>query len=437
MRILIISPHFPPSNAADMHRVRMLLPHLAAHGVEAEVLCVQADQVAAPKDPWLEEGLPEHVPVHRVRALGLEWGRIPGLGTLSFRALGAIRRKGNELLGSGRFDLIYFSTTQFGIHVLGPEWKNRHGVGFAMDYQDPWVSDYYRKNPGVRPPGGKLKYAVSSWLAGRQEPAVLGACAGITSVSPAYPDQLRSRYPQTVLPSIVLPFPGDNADLERVRNSDTRQQIFDPADGFQHWVYIGRGGEDMALAVSGIFAALAELKERQPEFANFRLHFIGTSYAGKGKGEKSIEPLAARYGLQDIVKEHTDRIPYSQTLRCLLDAHALIVPGSDDPGYTASKIYPYLLAGKPLLTVFHEESSVVSLIRRTGGGEVIDFRNDDTPESIGERILAQAMNPDGTLRQVLLDKLAFAAYTAKHQAGELARFFHHCLASERLHAVIR
>ena len=445
MRILIISPHFPPSNAADMHRVRMLLPHLASHGIAAEVLCVEADQVAAPKDPWLEEGLPDDVPVHRVRAMGLEWGRIPGLGTLTFRSMAAIRRKGHELLERGNFDLVYFSTTQFGIHVLGLEWKKRHGVAFAMDYQDPWVSDYYRNNPGVTPPGGKLKYAVSSWLASRQEPSVLGACSGITSVSPAYPEQLHARYPwlsaednrkpDKSLPSIVLPFPGDSADLERARQSSIRQQVFDPADGFQHWVYIGRGGKDMALAVSGIFSALAGLKGQHPSLQRLRLHFIGTSYASEGKGQKSIEPLATRYGLQEMVKEHTDRIPYSQTLRCLLDADALIVPGSDDPGYTASKIYPYLLAGKPLLTVFHEESSVVSLIRKAGGGVVIPFRSQDTPEDIGARVAAEAVNPDGTLRQVPLSQEAFAAHTAWYQAGQLAEFLSRCLNRKAREAV--
>lgn len=438
MRVLIISPHFPPSNAADMHRVRMLLPHLAEQGIEAEVLSVHADQVAAPKDPWLEEGIPNHVPIHRVKALGLEWGRIPGLGTLTFRAIAAIRRMGNELLESGRFDLVYFSTTQFGIHVLGPGWKKRHGVPFAMDYQDPWVSDYYRQNPAITPPGGRLKYAITSWLADRQEPSVLCACSGITSVSPSYPEQLQARYPwlldktkgseDSALPSIVLPFPGDVADLERVQASSIRQHIFDPADGYQHWVYTGRGGKDMTLAVSGIFSALATMRSHsESAVCRLRLHFIGTSYASQGTGEKTIEPLAADYGLQDLVKEHTDRIPYSQTIRCLLDAHCLIVPGSNDPGYTASKIYPYLLAAKPLLTVFHENSSVVSLIHRAGGGVVIPFRNDETPDAIGKRVLSEAFSADGGLRKVPLDQDAFAGHTARHQAGQLAAFLRRCV----------
>lgn len=194
MRLLIVSPHFPPTNAADMQRVRLILPYLKEAGVEAEVLGVESEQVASPEDPWLVPGLPPDVPIHRVMALGLKWRRVPGLGTLNFRSYGALRRKGDELLRSGRFDLVYFSTTQFGVHLLGPRWKRRYGVPFVMDYQDPWVSDYYREHPEVTPPGGRLKYAITSWISRRDEPRVLRECSGITSVSDAYLRQLENRY---------------------------------------------------------------------------------------------------------------------------------------------------------------------------------------------------------------------------------------------------
>ena len=93
MKVLIISPHFPPTNAPDMQRVRMILPYLAEAGMTAEVLAVNSAQVAAPEDPWLVEGLPDDIPIHRVNALDLSWRKIPGLGTLSLRAKRALRKK--------------------------------------------------------------------------------------------------------------------------------------------------------------------------------------------------------------------------------------------------------------------------------------------------------------------------------------------------------
>ena len=156
-----------------MQRVRMALPYLREQNLEAEVLAVDPAQVAAPQDMWLTEGLPSDILVHRVSALGLGWRRIPGLGTLTFRALGALRRTGDALVKNGRFDLVYFSTTQFGVHTLGPRWQRKFGVPFVIDYQDPWVNDYYRQHVSAVPPGGRIKYAVVDRLNRWMEPRVL------------------------------------------------------------------------------------------------------------------------------------------------------------------------------------------------------------------------------------------------------------------------
>ena len=416
MKILIVSPHFPPTNAPDMQRVRMILPYLAEFGITAEILAVNPAQVAAPEDPWLVEGLPKEIPVHRVDALSLSWRKIPGLGTLSLRAKRALQKKGDELLNSGNFDLVYFSTTQWIIHSLGPRWKTRFGIPFAMDYQDPWITDYYRENPKVRPPGGPFKYWLSQRLNVYHEPKVVAACSGITSVSPAYPEQLARRYGK-VPPSLALPFPGDRRDLERV--TDGTQAIFDPRDQFTHWVYVGAGGAYMETSVRGIFEALRD----HPKKEQLRLHFIGTSYAGAGRGEKSIEPLAADYGLESIVQESPDRIPYSSALKCLLDADGLIVPGSNDPGYTASKIYPYLLAGRPLLAVFHRDSSVTRIMNTVGGGTIVNFDEETPTGHLAKEIRETAFDKNGDLVKVPLDAEAFLPYDAKSQARELSSFF--------------
>ncbi len=410
-----------------MHRVRLLLPYLREHGVAPTVLCVHADTVACPQDPWMAEGLPLNVPVHRVPALGLGWSRIPGLGTLSYRARERLRRAGTQLLRSREFDAVYFSTTQFGIHTLGPYWKRRFGVPFFMDYQDPWVSDYYVTHPTVTPPGGRLKYGISRFLATCTEPRVLRACSGITSVSPAYPRQLADRYGSLVkhLPVLVAPFPGDRRDFLRVASDEAiRQEVFDPHDGMLHWVYVGRGGHDMHRALRAIFSAVRIERLRHPaEIDRLRMHFIGTSYAAVGQGEKTIEPLALKCGVSDLVHEVTDRIPYSQSLRCLLDAQALIVPGSDDPAYTASKIYPYLLARRPLLAIFHEQSSVVDLMRLVGGGTMVTFRQSNNANLLADDVRHAWFDLQFHKQVVALEDEAFEPFTAEGQAKRIAKFF--------------
>jgi hypothetical protein len=49
------------------------------------------------------------------------------------------------------------------------------------------------------------------------------------------------------------------------------------------------------------------------------------------------------------------------------------VPGSDDPDYTASKLYPYILSRRPVLAVFHQRSSVVDILQKTRAGKAVTF----------------------------------------------------------------
>jgi hypothetical protein len=225
------------------------------------------------------------------------------------------------------------------------------------------------------PPGGRLRYGLAAALNRWMEPRVLRECSGYTSVSAAYPRQLHERYSWAAdIPHEVIPFPGSERDFERVRKESEPQEQFDTTDGKAHWVYVGRGGKDMETAARALFAALAAESSRNAGLRNgVMIHFIGTSYAPVGKGRPSIAPIAAEFGLQDMVMENTDRISYRETLRCLTQADALLALCSNDPGYTASKIYPCLLAGKPLLAICHRESGVAQVIAEAGGAVCATF----------------------------------------------------------------
>lgn len=430
-RVLIVSPHFPPVNAADMQRVRMLLPFFLESGWQAEVLAVEPEQVASPLDPWLVDGLPAGVPVHRIKALGLQWSKVPGLGTLGLRALWALGVAGDKLLAAGGFDLVYFSTTVFDVLRLGPRWKRKFGVPFVLDYQDPWVNDYYREHPGVVPPGGRLKYAVISAIHRWTEPRVLRHCLGITSVSPAYPKQLDRRYPWLQrVPQVVQPFPGAQRDIDRVHSSQGYNRFFDAGDGNIHWIYIGVVIAGMYSALRALFKALKTSMPRA-ELSRLRMHFIGTSYAPNGHAEPKVLPLASEYGLANQVVEQCERIPYVDALRCLTAADALLALGSDDPGYTASKIYPYLLARKPLLAIYHENSSIISLIQTVGGAVCVPMKMPVDEEALAAEISRNWLSNQQYAETKSLNANAFAPFTDRGSALALCHFFEHCLDQER------
>ena len=427
MRLLLVSPRFPPSSAADSQRLRMLLPHFKAQGCRAEVLAVDPICCTTELDPWQQDHLPRHAQVHRVRGLSRRWARLPALGSIDARCHRAMARAGSRLLRQDRFDAVYFSTTEFGCFRLGPLWQRRHGVPFLIDYQDPWVNDHYRLHPLIKPPGGRLKYAVVDRLNRIQEPRVLRHAAGYTAVSPAYPADLQSRYPFAAsIPALVLPFPGSRHDFLNLADFPVSQLPFNPHDGLLHWVSIGRGGADLSQAVEGLFAALRD--HGQPSLLQrLRLHFLGTSYAAPGCGIPTIRPLAERHGLGHLVEERTDRLPLSTALASLKAADALLVLGSNDPSYTASKIYPYLLAAKPLLAIQHSRSSVCELIERCGGAQLVRFDATTSTSSLAAAIGRLWLQDDQHSQPLPLDHQAFRPHTAEAQAQQLVAFIRRCI----------
>ena len=59
-RVLMISPHFPPDSTAATHRVRLLAPHLPAHGWQPTVLTVDPRDYEGRLDPDLLASVPPH-----------------------------------------------------------------------------------------------------------------------------------------------------------------------------------------------------------------------------------------------------------------------------------------------------------------------------------------------------------------------------------------
>jgi glycosyltransferase involved in cell wall biosynthesis len=422
MRILIISPKYPPANGADSHRVRMLVPHLVALGVHVEVLCIDPNHTECPEDPWLAGGMPPEVMVHPVLPLAGLWRKIPGLGGLGFRSLNALRRGGDNVLKARNFDLIFFSSTVFEIQVLGPYWQRKFGVPFVLDYQDPWVNDYYREHPDIIPPGGRIKYAGMDIIHRWMEPRVLRHCAGIISVSPAYPQQIATRYPWLpAMPTLLQPFPGDERDLLRVREEGITQNYFNPSDGKIHWVYAGVIHHAMKPTLRALFTALR--KHGKPELMdNLQMHFIGTNYSSGRRAVAQVVPVAEEFGLDAIVREYPERIAMSTVLKCLQDASALMVLGTNDPGYTASKIYPYLLTGKPLLVGFHKSSSIHTLLAKVGGAVPLTFCDTTSVEELADLMYEFWIAKMQYAIPLKLNVHAFNPYTAKAQAKELLSF---------------
>lgn len=407
-----------------MQRVRMSLPYFAYFGWEAEVVYVDKKYADISKDDLLLQSIPGYIKLHRVKAFSKKYTAKFGLGSIALRSLWFYRQKVNNLLKTGKYDLIYFSTTQFPVCILGAYWKKRFNIPYVIDMQDPWHSDYYQNKPKEQQPN---KYWFSYRLNKYLEPIAIKHADGLISVSENYITDLQNRYSEIKnIPSTTITFGAFQPDIKiAADNVNKFKPLLKP--GFKNIVYVGRGGMDMHKAIIPVFEALKMGLSEQPEiFSKLKLYFIGTSYAASGAGAHTIIPLAKQYGVDSNVIEFTDRISYYQTLLTLQQADALFIPGSDDPKYTASKIYPYLSTGKPLLAVFNAQSSAINILQEYGAKNVYSY--DKTPDVKLKALNFLTILMNGNIESPCYNAEAIEKYSAKQMALQQALLFDEVIA---------
>ena len=416
-KLLIISPHMPPLNAADMQRIRMSLPYFKQFGWDAEVVTVDPAYSEIVRDNLLVQSVPPDIKIHTVKAFSKKYTSKIGLGSLALRSLWFFRKKVSQLLKEGAYDLIYFSTTEFAVCTLGAYWKNRFGIPYVIDMQDPWHSEYYRDKPKEQRP---KKYWFSYRLNKTLEPIAMKHVDGLISVSQNYIDDLKARYPVIKnIPAATITFGAFAPDLEIAEsNHDKFENLLDPK--YISLVYVGRGGADMHKAISALFKVLRTGLDHEPViFSKLKIYFIGTSYATNGT--PTVMPLAEQLGVDKNVVELTGRISYYHTLATLQQADALFIPGSDDPRYTASKIYPYLLTKKPLLAIFNPQSAAIDVLHEYGSKNVYSYEPSNEATTGIYSFLKQIV--DHTFEECNYNTDAVEKYSAINMAGRQCRLF--------------
>ena len=377
-KVLIVSPRFPPTNAADLHRVRVSLAHYREFGWEPTILCIEAKTSDCAEDILLAQSLPADISVVRIAAWDEAKCRRFGFGALGYRSLLPLFHAGNQLLEATHYDVVLFSTTVFTSFVLGRLWKRRFGCKIVFDFQDPWYSDadLYSRDDA---PGGWWKYRLDQMLARRLEAFALRAADHIVTVSEGYVAALTRRYPWLERSKFtVLPFAASAGDYDFVANHGVEQEIFTPDGEHVHWISAGRAGPDMVPILTVLFQAIAALRARDPEFAaRLCLDFVGTNYAPANRTYKLVEPVAVRCGVAELVSEHSVRVPYFEAVSLYRISDAILLLGSVHADYTLSKLFLCILAKKPTLALFHRRSMARQIASQFPNIFVATF--DETP----------------------------------------------------------
>jgi hypothetical protein len=381
---LIVAPYFLPSNLVGVHRNRLLAANLEQFGWHPIVITVDPALYGEPLDDRLLELQPRSLDVRRVGALPTRLSRAMGLGDASLRGYVGLKREVGRLLRAGIGDVVYVSILPGYASLIGAWAKSKWGIPFVLDYQDPWVSQWGAAQPPLSKAG--LAHRLASLLEAR----VVPQADAVTAVSDGTLDGLRSRgLLRRATPVKILPIGVDPMDHEvasRVGHSvisrDTQRAEI---------VFLGSIGDGMLESVSALFAALARVRALGK---SVRVSLIGVSGQPRGKDTLGLASLAARMGVTESVNILPNRIGYLDALRTMQDADMLLLLGTQYAHYTASKIFPYWLAEKPILGLFHEASSVFQILADLGGGRLIPYGQTGPRESAAElaRVIIETSN---------------------------------------------
>jgi Glycosyl transferase 4-like domain len=427
-RVLMIAPHFPPDTGAATHRVRLLAPYLREYGWEPTILTVDPARNESRQDPELEAMVPRDLRVIHASAWSAAWTRKLGIGDLGLRAFTGLYREASRLLRSERFDALFITIFPTYPALLGPLLKSRFRIPFVLDYIDPWVSAWGKDVGGGRDGAVDMKSRLTRLAALRLEPLAVRSADAITAVSAGTYKMIHERIPESRdKPCAAIPYGGDAEDFAYLRETHRPNRFFNPDDRTFHIVYVGTLLPLGFETLRAVYAALASLRDSAPaEYVKLHLHFFGTSNQTTGTPPSRALPVAREMGVADRITEHPLRVDYLDALTVQVQASAILLMGSSEAHYTASKLYPALLAGRPLLAVYHALSSVseiVSRVARAPDAYLVTYSEADPAKNhVGDIADAlQSLVIHGRREPITWPSEDLEKFSARSLAGELAR----------------
>ena len=366
-KILIIAPHYPPSNLAAVHRTRLFAQHLPSLGWEPIILAVCEQRYEEELDWNLESLVPKNQRVEKVSAFPITKPRI--IGDIGLRGFFQLRKRALQLVKSEGIDFVFIPIPSFYVALIGPYLYRKTGVKYGIDYIDPWVHRF--------PGSDKLfsRHWLSTQVAKKLEPIAVKSVSLITGVANGYYQSVIDRNPKLVQSCVfgAMPYGGEKLDHHKLKSLSLAPYLFRKNNKLQ-LVYAGAMLPNAYKPMEEIFKAISNNIEN---FNDLEIHFIGTGFLANDPFSFNIKPLAEKYNLwNSVVFEYPKRIPYLDVLVHLEAAKGVFILGSTEPHYTPSKTYQAVLSEKPIFAILHAASTAASIIEKTNAGKVIRFNGE-------------------------------------------------------------
>ncbi|MDR3568449.1 MAG: hypothetical protein P4L43_10515 [Syntrophobacteraceae bacterium] len=415
-KVLIVAPHFPPSNLAGVHRSRLLSLHLQEFGWEPVLLTVHHDHYEENLDWRLTRLVPVALRIERVGAIPTKPIRL--VGDIGIRGFLPMLKRILHNAQSERADFIYITIPSNYAALLGRPARFLTGIPYGIDYIDPWVTPLEPlEKIGV-------KAWLSNWLARLLEPVAVRHVSLITGVAERYYDGVLERNPQLLDKAVLaaMPYGAAPTDHDAARKLALAPYLFSGQPAAMRLCY---AGAMLPRAFGPLETILQAISEKSKSCEGVKFEFIGTGKRPDDPEGFNIRPLAEKYGLWGtVVREHPARIPYLDVLTHLEASDAIFILGSTEPHYTPSKVFQAVLSRRPVFAVLHEASTAVSIIRESGAGIVLTFNGDHDLSTIREGFLPafqEFRKFCETFDPLKVNMDGFEAYSARNMAKVLAK----------------
>jgi hypothetical protein len=402
----------------------LFVRHLPEFHYTPIVLTVRPSAYETKLDTELERLVDPRVEIVRTPALPTRPLRI--VGDLGIRSLPFHLMAIHKLVRTRRVDLIYLPIPPNYSCLLGRAARALYGVPYVIDYIDPWV------RPLLPQEQQSAKARASNLLARWLEPIATRKAAGITGVAERYFTDVLERHPYLAgLPTAGIPYGGEPLDhLLATQGAGTSALLNRP--NLQGCVVLAYAGALLPRAHETLRALLRACREwldsGDPLAARVRLLFVGTGSRPDDPSSGAVTPIARECGAGEFVIEVAERQSYSNVLQLLHQVQAVMILGSSEPHYTASKTFQALMSGRPILAMLRAESTACEFLANQQGVSLIAFTADKPVESQIAAIRAGLVEVSrSSAEPIARNAASLERLTAREATRKLADFFDHVL----------
>jgi hypothetical protein len=337
-----------------VQRVRLITDFIQKFGWNVVLICVHPKYLEEEKSNDLLKLQNQQLEIHSVNAFNVS-KRFRFLGDISLRSFPFLLIKAIQIVKIRRIQIVWIPIPPFYTSLLGrflqlffPKLK------YGIDYIDPWVHDF----------PGRTKLFSRAWasykLSYLLEPIAVKKASFITGISSSYFSSVMDRNPLLRnIPTLSMPY-GFNKNDYFLKPKNCKLLWQDNLNVKFPYIYAGAFLPKSIYYFEILFASIQNLYSIGALKEGTHFYFVGTG----STIDNNILSIAKKYQISNLVTEISYRISYLEVIHNLSNSHGVLVIGSIEAHYSASKIFQSILSKRPVFSVFHIQSSVIEILSK-------------------------------------------------------------------------